>query len=41
MTMFDNPIYCGLAVFFTLLFLLNIGSFIKIFPVMTASVWRW
>ena len=41
MTMFDNPIYCGLAVFFTLLFLVNIGSFIKIFPVMTASVWRW
>ena len=41
MTMFDNPIYCGLAVFLTLLFLVNIGSFIKIFPVMTASVWRW
>ncbi|MBP5217382.1 MAG: DUF4271 domain-containing protein [Bacteroidales bacterium] len=39
--MLDNPIFCGLAVLFTLLFLVNIGSFIKIFPVMTASVWRW
>lgn len=39
--MLDNPIFCGLAVFFTLLFLLNIGSFIKIFPVMTEAIWRW
>ncbi len=39
--MLDNPIYCGLVVIFTLLFLLNIGSFLKIFPLMTSSVWRW
>ncbi len=32
MDLFDNPVFCGLAVLFTILFLLNMRSFLKIVP---------
>lgn len=41
MEMFDNPVFCGLAVFFTLLFLLNIRSLLKIAPSLWDCVLRW
>ena len=37
----DNPVFCALAVFFTLLFLLNMKSFLKIFPSLWDCVVRW
>lgn len=41
MDLIENPVFCGLAVFFTLLFLLNLRSFLKI----ALSLWdcavRW
>ena len=37
----DNPLFCGLAVFFTLLFLLNIRSFLKISPSLADCMVRW
>ena len=37
----DNPVFCGLAVFFTLLFLLNLKSLLKIFPSLWDCVVRW
>lgn len=39
--MTDNPVFCGLAVIFTFLFLLNIRSFFKIIPSLLDSVTRW
>ena len=39
--MFDNPVFCGLAVFFTLLFLLNMRSLIKVTPSLADCVMRW
>ena len=41
MDMFDNPVFCGLAVFFTLLFLLNLRSLIKVAPSLWDCVRRW
>ena len=41
MDMFDNPVFCGLAVFFTLLFLLNLRSLIKVVPSLLDCVRRW
>ena len=37
----DNPVFCALAVFFTLLFLLNLKSYLKIFPSLWDCVVRW
>ncbi len=39
--MTDNPVFCGLAVIFTFLFLLSIRSFFKIIPSLADSVSRW
>lgn len=41
MDLFDNPIFCGLAVLFTVLFLLNMRSFLKIVPSLWDCVIRW
>ena len=41
MHLFDNPVFCGLAVFFTLLFLLNMRSLIKVTPSLADCVMRW
>ena len=41
MDMFDNPVFCGLAVFFTLLFLLNLRSLLKVAPSLADCVTRW
>lgn len=41
MNTIDNPVFCALAVFFTLLFLLNLKSFLKIFPSLWDCVVRW
>ena len=41
MDQLDNPVFCALAVFFTLLFLLNIRSFLKIFPSLSDCALRW
>ena len=41
MDMFDNPVFCGLAVFFTLLFLLNLRSLLKVAPSLADCVMRW
>ena len=41
MDMFDNPVFCGLAVFFTLLFLLNLRSLLKVAPSLADCVARW
>ena len=41
MDMFDNPVFCGLAVFFTLLFLLNLRSLIKVAPSLIDCIMRW
>ena len=41
MDLFDNPVFCGLAVFFTLLFLLNLRSLLKIAPSLADCVMRW
>ena len=30
--MIDDPVFCGLAVIFTFIFLLSVGSFFKIIP---------
>ena len=37
----DNPLYCGLAVLFTLLFLLSLRSFLKVAPSLWDCVARW
>lgn len=39
--MMDDPVFCGLAVIFTLLFLLSVGSFFKILPSLGDCVLRW
>ncbi|MBR1926644.1 MAG: hypothetical protein IJ840_02670 [Bacteroidales bacterium] len=36
-----NPVFCALVVFFTLLFLLNLKSFLKIIPSLWDCVVRW
>lgn len=41
MDVFDNPVFSGLAVFFTFLFLLNLRSLIKITPSLADCVMRW
>ena len=41
MDLFDNPVFCGLAVLFTILFLLNMRSFLKIVPSLWDCVVRW
>ena len=41
MDLFDNPVFCGLAVFLTLLFLLNLRSLLKIAPSLADCVMRW
>ena len=41
MDLFDNPVFCGLAVFFTLLFLLNLRSLLKIAPSLMDCTMRW
>ena len=41
MDLFDNPVFCGLAVFFTLLFLLNLRSLLKVAPSLADCVMRW
>ena len=38
---FDNPVFCGLAVVLTLLFMLNLKSFLKIAPSLWDCVVRW
>ncbi len=37
----DNPVFCGLAVIFTLIFLISIRSFLKILPSLGDCVLRW
>ena len=37
----NNPVFCALAVFFTVLFLLNLRSFLKIAPSLRDCVIRW
>ncbi len=37
----DDPVFCGLAVIFTFLFLLSAGSFFKILPSLGDCVLRW
>lgn len=39
--MIDNPIFSGIAVFFTILFLLNLRSFMKMLPSLISCIWRW
>ena len=39
--MADNPVFCGLAVIFTFLVLLNVRSLFKIIPSLWDSVTRW
>ena len=39
--MTDNPVFCGLAVIFTFLVLLNVRSLFKIIPSLLDSVTRW
>ena len=41
MDLFDNPVFCGLAVLCTFLFLLNMRSFLKIVPSLWDCVVRW
>ena len=41
MYLFNNPVFCSLAVFFTLLFLLNMRSMLKITPSLWDCVLRW
>ena len=41
MDIFDNPIFCGLAVLFTILFLLNMRSFLKRLPPSFSSPCAW
>ena len=41
MDTFSNPVFCALAVFFTVLFLLNLRSFLKIVPSLWDCVIRW
>ena len=41
MDLFNNPVFCSLAVFFTLLFLLNMRSMLKITPSLWDCVLRW
>ena len=41
MDLIENPIFCALAVFFTLLFLLNLRSFLKVAPSLWDCVARW
>lgn len=38
---FDNPVFCGLAVVLTFLFMLNLKSFLKIAPSLWDCVVRW
>ncbi len=37
----NDPIFCGLVVLFTSLFLLNYRSFLKILPYLGQCAWRW
>ena len=37
----DNPLFCALAVFFTLLFLLNLKSLLKVMPSLWDCAVRW
>ena len=37
----DNPVFCALVVFFTLLFLLNLKSLLKITPSLLDCATRW
>ena len=39
--MIDDPVFCGLAVIFTFIFLLSVGSFFKIIPSLGDCVMRW
>ena len=39
--MIDDPVFCGLAVIFTILFLLSVRSFLKILPSLWDCVMRW
>ena len=39
--MTDNPVFCGLAVIFTFLFLLSVRSFFKILPSLWDCILRW
>ena len=39
--MTDNPVFCGLAVIFTFLFLLSVRSFFKILPSLWDCIQRW
>lgn len=41
MDLIENPVFCALAVFFTLLFLLNMRSFLKVAPSLWDCVARW
>jgi len=41
MDLIENPVFCALAVFFTLLFLLNLRSFLKVAPSLWDCVVRW
>ena len=41
MDLFNNPVFCGLAVFFTILFVLNLRSLLKIAPSLMDCVMRW
>ena len=37
----DNPLFAGLAVFFTLCFIIGLRSFHNICPYLFSSVFRW
>lgn len=39
--MIDDPVFCGLAVIFTFIFLLSIRSFFKILPSLGDCIMRW
>lgn len=39
--MIDDPVFCGLAVLSTLIFLLSVRSFLKILPSMGDCIMRW
>ena len=39
--MIDDPVFCGLAVIFTFIFLLSVRSFLKILPALGDCLLRW
>ena len=41
MNLQDNPIFAAMAVVFTVLFILEFRSFLKIWPYLANCIWRW